>query len=103
MARLGKMDALKIRLNETFRARTDTAFEQVFGVRVLTDWDWGIGGLKTVRLDGQTLTPEQLLWLAGWSDGYADALGQVKAAVADVEPPEPNVTATLMARGRMLA
>jgi hypothetical protein len=80
-----KMEKLVRRLNDEFRDHLAEAFLTKFGERVQSEWVGFFspdgGRLVTTRVDARDFTPEQLDWIAAYSDGYAKALTLVRQTV----------------------
>lgn len=76
-----KLEACRLRVNDSFAERLDTAFEIKFpGVKLETRWNLfagPCGSLVSVRADGRELSKEQHTWVSAYSDGYGEAMGQI--------------------------
>ena len=73
------------KLNEFFGERVNSAFQHKFGVVIDTGFSLAAMAVVSNRADGEDMTPEQLLWLAAFSDGYADAMSQVRSELYSTE------------------
>ncbi len=73
-----KIEKLYKTVNDAFRDKLNAAFKEKFGFEIETSFDL-VGSMRLVsrRADGRKLTKQQYLWLASYSDGYADAMGQL--------------------------
>lgn len=72
-----KLEKKHRELNEAFNDRLAEVMYQKFSVDVETHLDIISLSKFTVRSDGEDFTEEQHAFLRGFSEGYADAMGQV--------------------------
>lgn len=74
---MSKLRKVSQRINDNFSDQLDAAFEKEFETKLNTTFN--IIELRKVsrRADGRVLTKEQRDWIAGYSQGYADAMDQV--------------------------
>jgi hypothetical protein len=74
-----KIEKIHRRMNDSFRDHLREAMT-VKGVAVESEWNFMIDALVTKTVDGKDMTPEQMEYLKGFSDGYAKAMSQVYAS-----------------------
>ncbi len=76
-----KLGRMAIELNEDFREKLASAMLEKFEIEVTSFFALlGTGRLVTSRMDEEDFTPEELAWLAAYSDGYGEAMTMVRAA-----------------------
>ena len=63
------------KVNESFGDHLDDAMAKK-GVEVKTEYNFITGHLITKTVDGSDMTPEQMEYLKGFSDGYYEAMKQ---------------------------
>jgi len=71
------VDKISKALSDQARPLVDLAMKEKFGIETRTCWDFFSDKLVTDRVDGQNFTPKQFAYLAGFSEGYAAAMGVV--------------------------
>jgi hypothetical protein len=74
-----KIEKIHRKMNDDFRNHLKDAMAEK-GVAVESEWNFIIGNLVTKTVDGKDMTPEQMEYLKGFSDGYAKAMSQVYAS-----------------------
>jgi hypothetical protein len=74
-----KIEKIHRKMNDDFRDHLKDAMAEK-GVAVESEWNFIIGNLVTKTVDGKDMTPEQMEYLKGFSDGYAKAMSQVYAS-----------------------
>ena len=73
-----KIEKLHMAVNDAFRDKLNAAFNEKFNIEIETSFDLlGAMRLVTKRADGKKLTKQQYLWVSAYSDGYAEATGQI--------------------------
>jgi hypothetical protein len=71
-----KIEKIHRQINDSFRDHLKEAMADK-GVAVESEWNFMIGNLVTKTVDGKDMTPEQMEFLKGYSEGYASAMRQV--------------------------
>lgn len=74
-----KLEKLADKLNEEFRSLLPAEMLKRFNIETETYFNIFAMELITTRKDGTDFTPEQMQYLAGYSEGYAAAMKIVKA------------------------
>jgi hypothetical protein len=74
-----KIEKIHRKMNDDFRDHLKDAMAEK-GVAVESEWNFIIGNLVTKTVDGKDMTPEQMEYLKGFSDGYAKAMSRVYAS-----------------------
>ena len=75
---MSKIDKLRSRLNEEFRDRLPAAFKEKFDRDLETEFNFMQMALVSRPADGKRFTKQQHDWVSAYSDGYAEAMSQVK-------------------------
>lgn len=75
--KLGKMYT---QLNGNFHTELPKFFFKKFNVEIETRYNFLSDNVVSVILDGSPFTPEQILFIQAFEDGYASAMEQVSQA-----------------------
>ncbi len=71
-----KIEKIRMQINDSFRDHLKAAMKEK-GVDVVTEYSFIAMNLVTRTVDGRNMTPEQMEFMKGFSDGYAAAMVQV--------------------------
>ena len=73
-----KLQRYHSRINDNFKERLKNAFAEKFsGLEIETAFNIFSMQLISERSDGKKFTKEQHAWVGAYSDGYAEAMGQI--------------------------
>lgn len=76
---MSKLSKMARELNDSYPAEFPPAFLAKFGVKATIGFNICEMALVSHREDGEPFTAEQVMYCAGYSDGYARAMGLVSA------------------------
>lgn len=74
MTKRTKLQKAAIKVNDSFRERLDAEMLKRFGIETITTWSIFTMTLATSRADGEKFTRKQYAFMAGFSEGYGQAL-----------------------------
>lgn len=73
-----KLQKMADKLNDEFRNLLDAEFEKRYGLKLITEFNIFSMKMISYREDEEELTLEQMNFVAGYSEGYAAAMNQVR-------------------------
>jgi len=77
-----KIEACYLRVNDNFADRLNAAFaRKCFGVQLETNYNIFHMAMVSTRADGKNMTKEQHAFVAGYGEGYLDAMNQISEGV----------------------
>jgi hypothetical protein len=75
---MSKIEILGKKINAEFRNKLKARVRDKFGIEVKTEWNFISGALVTSRENEKDFTRKQLDFIEAYSDGYEDAMNQIK-------------------------
>jgi hypothetical protein len=75
---MSKIEILSKKINAEFRNKLKAKVKEKFDIEVKTEWNFISGALVTSRENGKDFTRKHLDFIEAYSDGYEDAMNQIK-------------------------